>query len=66
MMYEVGSSKCMVLGVGGVPGQLGLNMKTVQSYVVKVTRQFGFLIWSCRIRSVFGTFDYEQLLKIVM
>lgn len=64
MMYEVGSSKCMALGFGGVLGQLGLNMKSVQSYVMKITRQFGFLIWSCRNRSVFGMFDYEQLLKI--
>jgi hypothetical protein len=34
MIYEVGSSKCMALGVGGVMGQLGLNMKRVQFYVV--------------------------------
>jgi hypothetical protein len=67
MMYEVGSSKCMALGDGGVPGQLVLlNMKRVQSYVFKISRQFGCLIWSCRIRSVFGMFDYEELLKIVM
>jgi len=56
----------MALGVGSVPSQLGLNMKRVQSYVVKITRQSGFLIWSCRNRSVFGIFANEQLLKIVM
>ena len=65
-MCEVGSSKCMALEDGGVPGQQGLNMKRIQSYVVKITRQFGFLIWSCRNRSIFGMFDYEQLLMIVM
>ena len=66
MICEVCSSKCMALGVGSVPSQLGLNMKRVQSYVVKITRQSGFLIWSCRNRSVFGIFANEQLLKIVM
>jgi len=44
----------VALGVGGIPGQPGLNMKRAQSYVVKITRQFGFLIWQCRNRSVFG------------
>jgi hypothetical protein len=34
MMYEVGSSKWMALGFGGVPAQLGLNMKRGQSYIV--------------------------------
>jgi hypothetical protein len=56
----------MVLGGGGVPGQLVLNMKRAQSYVVKITRQYGFLILSCRNRSVFGMFDYEELHNIVM
>jgi hypothetical protein len=37
-MYEVGSSKFMALGDGGVAGQLGLNMKRAQFYVVKITR----------------------------